>query len=208
MDAGIAMDPNRHFASLFQVQDDEGRRRAKFLSRVFGIFSEEIIRIWAAHPACRYEDLGRPTVRMEGVQGFSTLDFMLRDRSSGECFVTELKCEIEYQNFRYLTLTEVAQIDHHDKPAFKALRALASGRPGLSVQVARQAVRCDGAMLIWGAASDSGKSAVKATLGFRDVLTVAEMAHDLRAWDAPEFRQLLTERETWLRELTTGLRTA
>ncbi len=200
------MDPHQHFASLFRAEGDLERRRAKFLSRVFGIFSEEIVRIWAAHSACPYEDLGRPTARRTGLQGFSTLDFMLRHRTSGECFATELKCEVEYENFRYLTLTDIKQLDHHKKPAFIALLDLAKGLPGTDVQVAKRPVRCDGAILIWGAASDAGKAATKVAFGFREVLTVAEMVHDLREWQEPAFHQHLIERETWFAELASGLR--
>jgi len=122
--------------------------------------------------------------------------------------VTELKCEIEYQNFRYLTLTDIAQLNHHKKQAFQTLRALAKRQSGMSVQVRKREIRCDGAMLIWGAASETGKSVVKEAFGFREVLTVAEMAHDLREWDVPEFRLLLQEREIWFSQLTSGLSTA
>jgi hypothetical protein len=40
--------------------------RDKFLSRLFGIFSEEIVRIWCRAPDAPYEDLGRPTIRYGG----------------------------------------------------------------------------------------------------------------------------------------------
>jgi hypothetical protein len=37
----------QHFISIFK-DSDAPAGRAKFLSRVFGIFSEEVVRVWAA----------------------------------------------------------------------------------------------------------------------------------------------------------------
>ena len=33
-----------------------------FISRIFGIFNEEIVRIWCGNPNSSYEDLGRPSL--------------------------------------------------------------------------------------------------------------------------------------------------
>ena len=37
--------------------------RDKYLSRLFGLFSEEVVRTWCACPEAAYLDLGRPTLR-------------------------------------------------------------------------------------------------------------------------------------------------
>ncbi len=90
------------FVDLFQAPAD--RHRGKFLARVFGIFSEDIVRLWAASPGSPYEDLGRPTVCFDGAAKGSTLDFTFRNRASNKIYVAEMKCEIEYQAFRYFVL--------------------------------------------------------------------------------------------------------
>lgn len=58
------------FVDIFK-QPDAPADRGKYLARVFGIFSEELVRIWAADPRAPYKNLGRPTLRMaEGSSGF------------------------------------------------------------------------------------------------------------------------------------------
>jgi hypothetical protein len=79
---------------IFEMIFDRGDvGRANFLSRLFGLFSEEVVRIWCAQPAARYEDLGRPTLTEQGKSRGYTLDFLLRERDSGSLFVAELKAK-------------------------------------------------------------------------------------------------------------------
>lgn len=60
------------FERLFR----SGNARAdKFMSRLFGIFSEDIVRCWAKDPQCPYEDLGRPTLKRPDEKRGYTLDF-------------------------------------------------------------------------------------------------------------------------------------
>jgi hypothetical protein len=94
--------------SVFRTGDS---RRDNFLSRVFGIFSEEVVRHWCANPRSTYVDLGRPT--LYGTDGkWHTLDFTLQDQATSEIYVAEMKCELAYDNYRYLRLTDTHQLDH------------------------------------------------------------------------------------------------
>jgi len=61
----------------------------KFLSRLFGLFSEDVVRNWSQHPSAPYEDIGRPTLRVRDEPGWHTLDFTLRRRTTGELYVSE-----------------------------------------------------------------------------------------------------------------------
>ena len=54
----------------------------KYLARLFGLFSEEVVLNWCAYPTSPYENLGRPTLWVSGKRG-STLDFTLRRRATG-----------------------------------------------------------------------------------------------------------------------------
>jgi hypothetical protein len=87
-------------------------RRGAYLSRLFAFFCEEVVRHWAACEQSVYRDLGRPTVWGEDGRRH-TLDFTLERRRDGRRFVTEMKCEIEFEGYRYLTLTSPQQIEHH-----------------------------------------------------------------------------------------------
>jgi hypothetical protein len=193
-----------HFVAAFK-RPDAPSPRGKFLSRVFGIFSEEIVRIWAADPRAPFEDLGRPTLRMDGEDERSTLDFTFRSRETGQVYPAEMKCEIEYEGYRYFVLTDIGQLKHHSKPAFAALLAAATRTPGLRAFVQRREVAVHGAILVWGAATAAGRTAVVNDKGFFAVLTIADMVADLQAWQSAPFRTLIEERRTWSNELCDAL---
>jgi len=192
------------FVSIFK-QPNATTARGKYLSRVFGIFSEEVVRIWASDPRASYEDLGRPTLRNVGEISGSTLDFTFRSRETGKVYVAELKCEIEYQDYKYLVLSESRQLDHHRKPAFAALLAAAAKQPELRAYVGKKEVPIDGAILVWGAASSAGRAVVSADKGFEAILTLAEVVADLQAWQSEPYRALLEHRRAWSNEMYDAL---
>lgn len=111
---------NDSFESLFKKEGKEPTR-AKFLSRVFGIFSEEIVRIWANDSRAPYANLGRPTLRQFDTSKRFTLDFTFQHRVTNKIYVVEMKCEIEYENFRYMVLTETQQLKHHKKRCIRRI---------------------------------------------------------------------------------------
>src|SRR6266496_4310513 len=93
--------------------------RDKFLSRLFGIFSEDIVRIWCNDPRSPYENIGRPTIKPAvGGKGY-TLDFALRREQTGAIFISEMKCELEYEGYKYLVLASPSQLKHHKGAAFQ-----------------------------------------------------------------------------------------
>lgn len=196
---------SKHFQSIFQ-QHEVDVARGKFLSRVFGIFSEDIVRLWTKDDRSPYEDLGRPTVKQNGVAKGYTLDFTLRHAETGKTYITELKCEIEYQNYRYLVLTETSQLEHHRKPAFSALLGVAKKKDEYTVVVNKEKIEVDGALLIWGAATVEGRETVRNSCGFADILTMADIINDLQKWEHKDFNKLLENRRGWTNELFDQLR--
>ena len=191
------------FVSLFQVPVDP--ERGKFLSRVFGIFSEEIVRLWSAAAAAPYEDLGRPTIRFNDAPAYSTLDFTLRHRVSRKVYVAELKCEIEYQGFRYFVLKSADQLAHHNKRAFQTLLRAAHTPSEARTIVRGRPVPIDGAILIWGSSTESGAAAVKEQHKFADVLTIESMIGELIESNNEGYHTMLRARRKWLDEMFIGL---
>ncbi|HEV2128106.1 MAG TPA: hypothetical protein VGR22_05745, partial [Thermomicrobiales bacterium] len=116
------------FESFFRSRE---HARDTYLSRLFALFSEQVVRVWCMCPQAPYEDIGRPTLYEPGVSRGSTLDFTLRDRASGRTFVSELKCELEYDNYRYLRLTHASQLAHPTSTAFQRLLLAAKEPPAL-----------------------------------------------------------------------------
>ncbi|MDQ6736481.1 MAG: hypothetical protein M3Z30_02115 [Gemmatimonadota bacterium] len=190
--------------SLFRSNDVH---RDKYLARVFGIVSEQIVRLWAALPAVPYTfDPVRPTLFAPGESRGRTLDFLLRDRDN-RVFVAELKCELEYRGYRYLTLTDPEQLTHHasSKAAFRHFLAFAAAPDTYTVRSAGHVVSASGAILIWGDATPEGRVQVRARYQFADVLTLADMIRDLQDVGSTEYQAWLSDRWHWSHELWRGL---
>jgi hypothetical protein len=193
-----------HFQRIFQGDDSA---RAKFLSRVFGIFSEDVVKLWTSDSRAPYKNLGRPTLSKRGTDGPKhILDFTLRDRHKKEkTFVAEMKCEIEYQNFKYFILQSNRQLDHHKKQAFEAFLQAARSPNDWKVSTKEGEIPIKGAILIWGCATPDGKRQVKQHRSIHEVLTIAEICRDLRSWNCEKFKRLLTDRQRWCDEMFSGL---
>jgi hypothetical protein len=192
------------FVSIFR-QMAEPPARGKYLSRLFGVFSEEIVRIWTEDPRSTYENLGRPTIKRGSQRTGSTVDFTLRHKQTGHSYAAELKCEIEYQNYRYLVLSDPEQLDHHKKEAFTEFLDLAARSQDQHVFVKGQEIKVDGAILIWGAVTPEGRSKTIKAKGFFDILSLAEMIDDLKAWNNESYQQLVAMRRAWANELFDSL---
>ena len=192
------------FTSIFQ-KASAPEARAKYLSRIFGIFSEEIVRVWASDPHSPYQDIGRPTLKKVGESKGATLDFTFLHKESGQLLVVEQKCEIEYQNFKYLVLNDLKQLDHNKKDAFLALLDAAAKRPNRLVFVNKKEVKIDGAILIWGAVTTEGRKRVMDAKGFFDILTIEEIINDLQIWNSGPYRSLLEHRHLWANEMFEAL---
>ena len=175
--------------------------RDKYLSRLFALFSEQVVRAWCACPAATYEDLGRPTLCEPGMRRGHTIDFTLRHRNAGLSYVAELKCELEYDNYRYLRLTHPDQLRHHTSTAFGKFLQVARDPTSMDIRRGGKPTQVDGAILIWGATTSEGHDAVVAEHGFADVLSVEAMVADLQSWAPPEWVALMDQYRGWTNEL-------
>lgn len=186
------------FAEIFHTKNPV---RDKFLSRLFGLFNEEIVRHWCRCLATPFEDLGRPTLRATGEARGHTLDFTLQHRETGKVFVAEMKCELEFENYRYLQLSGAWQLQRHRNTAFQKFLHLAKNAEAFVVRVDGREVPVDGAILIWGAVTPEGRSAVMAEYGFAHILSVEEMLNDLRRWKTSEWIERIGQLKHWSNEL-------
>jgi hypothetical protein len=188
-----------------RTESSSDRARAKFLSRVFGIFSEQIVSIWTVDERAPYQNLGRPTIKTDDGRRPHTLDFALRERSTGKVYVSEMKCEIEYHNFRYFVLERVEQLKHHKKRAFEAFLRAARPSPGQSVYIGGKSLPTSGAILIWGAVTPGGRNTTIVSKGFHDVLSIDKICRDLALWKCARYAALIEQHQKWCNELFSGL---
>ena len=190
--------PGISFEQFFRSHDFT---RDKFLSRFFGIFSEEIVRIWCKCPKSPYEDLGRPTLKRPEEKRGRTLDFTFRSKQDGRIYVGELKCELEFENYRYLALTSPSQLDHHTGEAFRWFLAIAKDPRQYTVTVKGSSISVSGAVLVWGSITSEGRKTVMNTTGLADVLSLEQIITDLLIWDNQDYSKFMERRATWCQEL-------
>ena len=191
------------FVSLFK-QDEADRKRGKYLSRLFGIFSEDIVRIWAADVNCHYKDLGRPSIRFEGKT--YTLDFTFQHKQSRKVYIVEQKCEIEFQNYKHFILDKKEQLFHHIK-AKKAFVAFleAAKKNIIFSSISQQEIKIDGTILIWGAATPKGINDIKLEYKIDDIFTLEKIIDDLILWRNEDFYKFVRDRIVWSNEMLSGL---
>jgi len=184
----------------------DNRAQDKFASRLFGTFSEEIVRIWCGDEQAPYADLGRPTLRTPEHERGHTIDFTFENRESGLVYVAEMKCELEYQNYHNLTLTGPEQLHRHlQKPAFQSFVHLATDPEAMPVVVNQQERGIDGAILVWGRYSDDGYQSVMDAYGFADILSVENIVADLLNWNNAQYAEFIAERQAWCAHVLEGL---
>lgn len=173
----------------------------KFLSRLFGIFNEDIVRTWCKDHRAPYQNLGRPTVRLRTERRGRTLDFAFQSRQDGRVFVGEIKCELEFENYRYLTLMSSSQLDHHKGEAFAKFRDIAKNLHKYTVTVDGKSISVAGSILVWGSVTRDGRTTVIRENGFADVLSLEDIIADLLDWGNESYRQLIEDRATWCQYL-------
>jgi hypothetical protein len=179
--------------------------RDKFLSRLFGIFSEQVVRIWAGQPHSKYADIGRPTLYSQPGKKGCTLDFTMRRRSDGKLFVAEMKCELEYNSYAYLRLTDPRQLDHHQSEAFRDFLGISRDPRSMPVRVQGSPVKVDGGILVWGAVSEEGRIATQDAYRFADILSVEEIIGELQNMYSPEWSQMVAMYRMWTNDLFDAL---
>lgn len=197
-----------NFIELFITEDKpyKGKsKRDKFLSRIFGIFNEEIIRIWCANNNSPFIDLGRPTIYDDNGKRY-TLDFLLKD-SDGKIFLTEMKCEIEYQKYKYFTLSKKDQLKHHRvKPAFELFLKIATKPDSFEIKCNLKKIKVSGSALIWGRVSRKDEQAIIDEYSLSHIISTESVISDLVKWQDQNYFDLIRKYELWCQQLFSGLK--
>ena len=182
-------------------------KRDNFLSRVFGIFNEDIVRLWCNNSNSHYDDLGRPSLYYCDTDKYThtTLDFTLQNKETKEIFISEQKCELAYQNYRYLELNSSDQLKHHDKKAFKRFLQVAKTPNSYNVKIHGQEYSVSGSILIWGRVNVDNKEDIKKHFRFQDILSIENMINDLLEWEDDDYKKYINRRYEWMKELMSNL---
>jgi len=161
------------------ARKDKGGKRDRFISRFFGIFSEEIAGLYFEHEKLsKYQNLGRPTIKKGN--DWRTLDFTLKHKETNKIYICEMKCEMQYQNFSRLELESSKQIEFHKaKEAFKWFLEIASNKNAFKVEVndggRKNEVEIDGIILLWGKTDEEKLKQIQEEFNIHDILSLEKM---------------------------------
>jgi len=193
-------------------KDNDDCKREKFLSRLFGIFSEEIVKIWCANEKSPYDDLGRPSLydKADKYTG-TTLDFTFQDKDK-KIYIVEMKCEIQYENFRYFHLNNKDKLEgflghHRKKQAFERFEKLGKNPDRYIVKYldyeAKEKCKIEkiaGIILIWGKVNQENIENMNIG-GFHQILSVERMISDLIRWNDKEFMKMIDNYQCWSNDM-------
>lgn len=195
------------FENLFKTANP---KRDAFASRLLGIFSEEIVRIWCRDQKSQYEDLGRPSVYdNNGKYLNTTLDFTLKDKDTSRVYIAEMKCEIQFLNYKFLTLAFIDQIEHHktrsSSNAFNRFLELTNNPQKLTVKINKQDIAINGGILVWGKVDQKAKSKIIDQYLFADIISLEEVVQNLIEWNNEEYLSFIGTYKKWTTDIFKGL---
>jgi hypothetical protein len=184
-------------------------KRGRFISRIFGIFSEEIVHCWCKNPNSKYNCAnGRPTIYEKDKH--YTLDFTFIDKCE-QVYIVEMKSEIQYQNYKFLTLRNDPTFNffknHIKKRAFQLF--LNPGDRPIKIK-GKELENIAGSILVWGRIEEKFNLEIfnhkmkKYIHNYRplsDVLSVENMINDLLSWEDENYKSLVEQYKNWSNEL-------
>ena len=127
----------------------------------------------------------------------------MRERNTDKLYIAEMKCELEYERYRYLRLDSPKQVRHHEKNgmAFRKFLEVARNPTSVAVTVNQKPVEISGSVLVWGAATPKGVEAVVRKYDLHDLLTIEDMLPQLRANPPAEWSERIKDLRAWSMEL-------
>lgn len=191
---------------IFKVE----RVRDNKLSRVFGIFNEELVRIWSLNPLSKFEDIGRPSLYIDNRYQKTTLDFTFRERDTGKLFIAEMKVELAFNNYKYLTLKSEDNYDHiihhTGSKSFAKFLEAALDNKRYEIRVNQEKVIVDGAILVWGKIDIDQKAQIKKRFNFHDILSLEEIINDLILWKDQKYFEFIDTWQNWCTSMFDSLK--
>jgi hypothetical protein len=198
-----------NFTNLFNPsKNKKPSLRDKFLSRLFGIFNEEIVNIWVSREGSPYTNEGRPAIIDTDGKRY-TLDFTFRSKSDpSKLFICEAKCELEYDKYQRLLLENLQHIENHNKPrkrAFQIFLEMAQNPSKYRTKVDGDEKQISGSILIWGSVNPIKVHEIKSHYGFADILSIENMINDLVNEQNQQYVEFLEKKFGWCEDLFKSL---
>jgi hypothetical protein len=216
---GLIMNNKISFKNFFEnlcnsgdLKKCENMENAHFISRFFGIFAEEIVKIWAENGKNEYNNLGKPSRYDKGndycfkvnnlsnseCNGYKyshiTYDFLFE--KDNEYFIVEQKNELSYEKFKNMILNNQDMInDKMKKKSFKKFIEI----PNNSIKFIynNDTKYIKGKILIWGSITDDSEilENIKNEYGIYEIISLEKIIEDLIEWKDKSFIDFLKNKK-------------
>lgn len=194
------------------LRECENIEKANFISRFFGIFAEEIVKIWAENCNSEYDNLGRPSrydsendycFKISGESNsncdayiYSNITYDFLFKKNDEYFIVEQKNELSYQNFKNMILNNSNMIE--DKKAKKSFEKF--------IEIPNETIKffydndtkyIKGKILIWGSLTEDCDELenIKNEYGIYEILSLEEIIENLIEWNDDAFEEFLNNKK-------------
>ena len=191
------------------MEQNQELTNANFKSRIFGIFSEEIVRIWLKNPKCKYDDLGRPTLYDLNIQKLAQLDFTLRNKKTKKLFIAEQKCFYGYRKGRMETISNsdvfIKNFESWSKMKMKQTKAwecfVNFNQKKYHIKINKEEKIIDGRILIWAKYDEAGKKRMLDDLKLNEIISIEEVIKDLIRWGDKDYIDFIQKKKKSIMEL-------
>jgi len=208
------MTKEKNFLDIDLSNNNMNGYKANYLSRVFGIFYEDLIKhCWGTEG---YILLGRPSVYDKNKR-YKTYDYMVeKDRKR---FIVEAKCYVAYEDFKHIELTlellkkwdKTSGKKFPDKDAFQFFLELGTKREPYEEYTffytdkdgKKSAFEPTGKILIWARVKkgEDEKKKIKEEYNFSDLFSVEDMMNKNKNKKNDAYYQYILNRKKWTDEL-------
>lgn len=193
----------------------ENKEEVNFLSRIFGVFSEEIVKIWCANDLINegYKYIGKPHIKIKDKKRPLELDHLLYSEIKNEYYLVEQKSFHGYKNGKLASM--------EDTDIF--LKSFKTWSRGKSKNQKSKAwdifinfvehpmeVNCNGnsyhdikTLLIWSKGTPEGKRKFidNSGIGVSEVLFLIDLKNALIQCEDQQYKALIDKKKKWIDEL-------
>lgn len=194
-----------NFKNLFT---NSSETRNNFLARVFGVFSEEIVKFWLANENCPYLSCGRPTIFDSNNKKVALLDFTIRSKNDNKLFIVEQKNLIAFKKgtLRFMSNDEAFNKNFLKWSRDKAKQTVAwnlflNPLTEYQVKVKGEEIVNFGKILIWPSFDENKKNSMISQLAIDEILSLEIIHAQLITWKDPKYQDWINARIRWTEEL-------
>ncbi len=201
--------------------EENSSKQNNYLSRLIGLFGEEISEKWLANDNSAYSNFGRPTIYWieEGKKKRATLDFLIE--REGKIYIVEQKNFFAYNKGRLRTIDSSDDFrkafaswnttKNKATPAWKIFNSFEQHE--YEIKIGKKEYRkLDGKVVFWSDLIEADKdyfltlSEELNRTRYNDAIGLVQMINDLKRWKDTDYEALIENYIQWNKDLFDNLR--